>query len=110
MNLEFDITAFELENKFYDLTVSVEYEVSNDGIGSYEYWGAKCYDAGTDYAEATDWSVEATETDEDGVVSDVTDKALLSRLEKDICDTVHSHMQSVEITDDRDDREAGYDE
>jgi hypothetical protein len=31
----------------------VEFKAScrweNDGIGSYEYWGAKCYDKGVDY-------------------------------------------------------------
>ena len=26
-----------------------DFEVENDGIGEYEYWGAKSYDAGTDY-------------------------------------------------------------
>jgi hypothetical protein len=34
-----------------DYNVMVEYEGrwENDGIGSYEYWGAKCYDQGRDY-------------------------------------------------------------
>jgi len=31
-----------------DIDVECEYEVCNDGIGAYEYWGQKCYDAGTD--------------------------------------------------------------
>jgi hypothetical protein len=29
----------------------VEVFIANDGIGPYEYWGAKCYDSGTDYVE-----------------------------------------------------------
>jgi len=30
-------------------TARVDYSVENDGIGSYEYWGARGYDAGTNY-------------------------------------------------------------
>jgi hypothetical protein len=32
----------------------VEYHVENDGIGSYEFWGAKCFDAGQDFIEIDD--------------------------------------------------------
>jgi len=35
-----EISEFELE---------VHYYIENDGIGSYEYWGYKGYDAGVDY-------------------------------------------------------------
>jgi hypothetical protein len=28
----------------------IKFSVENNGIGAYEYWGARCYDAGTDYA------------------------------------------------------------
>ena len=34
-----------------ELTLSLEYEWCNDGIGHYEYWGACGYDHGTDYVE-----------------------------------------------------------
>ena len=34
--------------------VIVHYHIENDGIGWYEYWGAKCYDAGQDYPEIDD--------------------------------------------------------
>jgi hypothetical protein len=34
--------------------VEVSYIVDNDGIGAYEYWGAKCYDRGSDYAQVED--------------------------------------------------------
>lgn len=39
--------------------MSVDYEVEweNDGIGSYEYWGSKEFDAGTDYAVVSDYSI-----------------------------------------------------
>lgn len=38
-------------NHEHELAVEFDYTIGNDGIGSYEYWGAKCYDAGTDYIE-----------------------------------------------------------
>lgn len=37
----------QLEKAMEDETI--DYTVDNDGIGPYEYWGAKGYDAGTDY-------------------------------------------------------------
>ncbi len=36
----------ELEVEFM-----AECRMENDGIGAYEYWGQKCFDSGTDYAE-----------------------------------------------------------
>lgn len=38
-------------NHEHELAVEFDYTIGNDGIGSYEYWGARCYDAGTDYIE-----------------------------------------------------------
>lgn len=32
-----------------DIEVTYDYHIENDGIGSYEYWGFKGYDKGTDY-------------------------------------------------------------
>lgn len=33
------------------LRVDFDYSISNDGIGPYEFWGASCYDAGTDFLD-----------------------------------------------------------
>ncbi len=38
-------------NHEHELAIEFDYTIGNDGIGPYEYWGAKCYDAGTDYIE-----------------------------------------------------------
>ena len=38
----------------YTLDVLIT-SIGNNGIGPYEYWGAKCYDHGIDYAE--DWEI-----------------------------------------------------
>lgn len=34
-----------------DYTIKEDHTIENDGIGSYEYWGYKGFDAGTDYVE-----------------------------------------------------------
>ena len=39
----------------YTLDVRIT-RIGNNGIGPYEYWGAKCYDHGVDYAE--DWDIK----------------------------------------------------
>lgn len=33
------------------IEVEVEFHTENNGIGSYEFWGQKCFDAGVDYLE-----------------------------------------------------------
>jgi len=33
----------------FDVQLDGTLEKQNDGIGSYEYWGQKCYDRGEDY-------------------------------------------------------------
>jgi hypothetical protein len=35
-------------------TAYVRWAIENDGIGPYEFWGARCYDYGTDYVVITD--------------------------------------------------------
>ena len=35
----------------HEIEFSVDCTIENDGIGSYEYWGQKCYDHGTDSVE-----------------------------------------------------------
>lgn len=36
-----------------DYSIEEEHSIENDGIGSYEYWGSKEFDAGVDYVEGT---------------------------------------------------------
>ncbi len=39
--------------KFHGIEIDVEgefsYDMANDGIGFYEFWGQKCFDRGSDY-------------------------------------------------------------
>lgn len=44
-----------------DCEVEYDFDVENDGIGAYEYWGQRCYDAGTNYVG--DVRVESVEFD-----------------------------------------------
>lgn len=79
----------ENRNEDIDIDVDVEFDILNDGIGSYEFWGQKCFDTGKDYLEVvgvewdktgfTEEEVEiikkeidklSKEWDIDGVVSD----------------------------------------
>ncbi len=46
MNVAYDTILTDLENKTFD--TDVDYIVENNGIGAYEYWGAKGYDEGVD--------------------------------------------------------------
>lgn len=43
-----------------DIDVDCEYEVENDGIGPYEFWGQRCYDRGTDSAVIISWEWDKT--------------------------------------------------
>lgn len=37
-----------------EFEVEVEFSIANSGIGAYEFWGAKCYDNGSDYPEISE--------------------------------------------------------
>jgi hypothetical protein len=54
-----NVLGEELEIEF-----DVDYYIENDGIGDYEYWGAKGHDAGSDYpiVEEVKWDESLYET------------------------------------------------
>ena len=45
---------FIIPMTYIECDVEVSYIKDNDGIGSYEYWGSKCFDRGSDYAQVVD--------------------------------------------------------
>ena len=49
---------FEDTDKEVDIEVDCEYEILNDGIGWYEYWGSVGFDKGRDYIGiySTEWN------------------------------------------------------
>lgn len=48
-----------------EVEVTIYYHIANDGIGSYEFWGAKCFDLGHDYPEIDDIQPIFTEDDDE---------------------------------------------
>jgi len=48
---EYTVYVESKHNEEVRIDIEFDYHIENDGIGAYEYWGAKCYDAGTDYME-----------------------------------------------------------
>lgn len=97
---EFTIEAYEFENRTFTLDVSYEFEWENDGIGGYEYWGAKGFDKGNTYAVVEDYSIDyAVETFPDGTEETVTDSELLARLAKSIHKIVDKDAEDAEPDD-----------
>lgn len=43
--------TIEINEVEIDFAAEVTYEIGNNGIGAYEFWGQKCYDRGHDYIE-----------------------------------------------------------
>jgi len=95
-------TEIELweESDILEVEFTGELTLENDGIGSYEYWGAKCYDAGTDYFElhSLDWDktlyteeqnqhIQSYIDDEENwrTINEEMDKSLFEKREPD-CD------------------------
>lgn len=67
------IMRVELKNcELPEVDAKVVYSLYNDGIGAYEYWGAKCFDRGTLCAEVDDiipiFEAEDTEEIKDSVI------------------------------------------
>lgn len=45
------VSYIDKNGKDHRLDIDFDYTVGNDGIGEYEYWGCRCYDAGSNYIE-----------------------------------------------------------
>lgn len=75
----------EAHPDYIDIVVSINYEIENDGIGSYEFWGQKCCDKGTDYIviDSWDWDKKGFSPGEIEVV-EANIKAELPRWEEKI--------------------------
>ena len=61
---------FEDTDKEVDIDVDCEYEILNDGIGWYEYWGSVEFDKGRDYIGiySTEWNKTGFSPEEIAVV------------------------------------------
>jgi hypothetical protein len=71
MNVEIyhtlDINSVDTEVEFF-----CNYEIKNDGIGSYEFWGSREFDAGTNYVElqSVTWDKELYSSRENDIIED----------------------------------------
>lgn len=99
MEEQFEIEDFSYESRSFSMEVSYEWEVSNDGIGPYEYWGAKCNDKGRDYAEVDNWAIDnLVEYLEDGTEVDILESnPLFKQIHDAIEGEVLNHADSIEI-------------
>lgn len=57
IDVEVELTTRE---EIISVPIEIEYSWQNDGIGAYEFWGQKCYDKGSSYAEVENinWNEE----------------------------------------------------
>lgn len=99
MNAEFD--GIEVDGRYFAAEVDFDVEWDNDGIGAYEYWGAKCYDKGTDYAVLGDFVATIVEHLADGTEQEISEsdpiyKSVLSAVES----RLESHIQNLELDKD----------
>lgn len=95
------IDHHEMNGRNFEIYLEYEYEIENDGIGGYEYWGMRGYDKGTDYASVTCITFDSVfETLEDGTQVEVTDKETLEALEEGILDKVQSDADNLDLSDD----------
>ncbi len=97
-SIDIEVDSITVDNKHYRVEINIEYEWENDGIGSYEYWGAKGFDAGNDYAVPDNIDIQAYEIvgeDEELVV----DPIVIKRIENAVDGIIDSALEHVEPED-----------
>lgn len=97
---DFTIQDFQHKGRSFDIEGTFEYSWDNDGIGAYEYWGAKGFDKGHDYAVLEDTSIDSVvEVLADGAEVTITDPELIAELAKAIEPKLHSMLDDIEPDD-----------
>ena len=82
MSNTFNTTLFIFLNDV-EYSLDVTATVESDGIGAYEYWGHKCFDAGTRYCSEFDWKLYEKVSDETyGEIEQYVDDNYESLLER----------------------------
>jgi hypothetical protein len=77
----------EINGELIEVEFSADCHVENNGIGAYNYWGVKCFDAGTNSVELDDdieWDKEKY-TDEQNQLIANQPKEFWDRLEDAFC-------------------------
>lgn len=98
--LTVELTSREAE---IEIEVSVESHWENNGIGAYEYWGAKGFDKGTDYVviDSTDYDKTGFSPEDIKEIEAAIEKELDTWAEK-IAESNSNDEQDYEPEYDRD--------
>lgn len=102
MSHSLDIDSFEYEGRIFSMSVEFDVEWDNDGIGSYEYWGAKGFDAGHDYAVVSDYTVsDLIEYLKDGTEVSIDESdPIFKKVASAISDKVDKACENIEPDND----------
>ena len=81
-------TSFELDFKdnTYEVSVELTFDISSSGIGSFEHWGHKDYDAGHLTAEFTGYTV-----------IEVTDEGKEIEADPDLLGAIDAYIDSMDM-------------
>ena len=103
MNNNLYIEQHEMDGRIFEIYLDFDYDIENDGIGGYEFWGMRGYDKGTDYAVVTDITLDSVvEILEDGTEVSIEDEETLKAIEKSVLAKVQEEADKMDIQDDRD--------
>jgi len=98
MSESLTIDSHEYEGRFFSMEVEYDVEWENDGIGSYEYWGAKGYDKGNTYAVVDNYGIcNLVEHLPDGTEVEIPESdPLFKKVEASISDLVDKDADNCE--------------
>jgi hypothetical protein len=97
--------CFDIADREVEVTVEVDVTYGNDGIGAYEYWGAKCYDHGHPTAEAGDIDVISASWTDDNREINIEGKTKFAKLVSDAFDKCLDDFQEKALEKAESDRE-----
>jgi hypothetical protein len=88
-------TTVVIDSKQYTVHGTLEAQVIDDGIGSYEYWGSKGVDRNYCY-ELEDYEIDGVE-DEDG--KEIADNELIKRIAEVYQDKAVAYLYDLPVED-----------
>lgn len=87
--MEYTIYFINRNNEEQELDLDIDYSISNDGIGPYEFWGQRCIDKGHDYAEIEEIKYDKKNLTEDEI------KEIEKVIEKELEEIERACMQDA---------------
>lgn len=76
------ITAehYEQDEAGNEFLINFNGEISNDGIGPYEFWGQRCYDHGCDFIDNIGFEEEGLNAEQEAIAQALVDNGVAERL------------------------------